>query len=146
MVFKAKGRPHKYKKAKYAIVNVIKKDPWKIIKKFDKLPYETYEKKSPKHEPTDSYFYLARQLVKCMMRSDAFNSHVYPVRTEITALYSHVCCTDKDESKRIIMHETLSQNCYMDEGESKRSIINKNLPQKSSADEAELSFTEEEKS
>ena len=52
--FKAKVTPHKYKKSRYAIVNFSKKDLSKIIKdfeKFDKLPYE---KKSPKHEPTDS--------------------------------------------------------------------------------------------
>ena len=79
--FKAKVRPHKYKKARYAIGNVSKKDLSKIISEFEKLPYDIYEKKRTKHEPTDSYFYLARQLSKCVMRADAFNSHIYPVRT-----------------------------------------------------------------
>ena len=55
-----------------------------IIKYFEKLPYNGYVRKRPKHEPTDSYFYLARHLVKCMMIADAFNFHVDPVRTEIT--------------------------------------------------------------
>ena len=47
---KAKVRPHKYKKSRYAIENVSKKDLSKIIRefqKFDKLPNE---KKRPKHE------------------------------------------------------------------------------------------------
>ena len=69
--FKAKLRPHKYKKARYAIGNVSKKDLSKIIREFEKSPYDIYDKKRPKHEPTDSYFYLARQLTKCMMRADA---------------------------------------------------------------------------
>ena len=47
-----------------------------IIKEFEKLPYESYEKKSPKNEPTESYFYLAIHLEKCMTRADALNSHV----------------------------------------------------------------------
>ena len=58
--FKAKVRPHKYKKARYAIVNVSMKEPLKNIREFEKLPYESYEKKRPKHEPTDRYFYSAR--------------------------------------------------------------------------------------
>ena len=45
----------------------------------------SYERRRPKYEPNDSYFYLARQLEKYTMRADALNSHVYPVRTEITA-------------------------------------------------------------
>ena len=54
--FKAKVRLHKYKKARYAIGNVSKKYLSKIIREFDKLLYESYERKSPKHEPTDGYF------------------------------------------------------------------------------------------
>ena len=54
--FKAKVRLQKYKKARYAIVNVSKKDLSKIIRKFDKFEKLPYEKKKHKHEPTDSYF------------------------------------------------------------------------------------------
>ena len=54
------------------------------MREFEKPPYEIHEKKSPRHEPTDSYFYLARNIEKCMMIADALNSHVYPVRTEMT--------------------------------------------------------------
>ena len=57
---KAKTRPKEYRKARYAIINVSKKKLSKIIRDFETLPYESYEKKRPKHEPTDSYFYLAR--------------------------------------------------------------------------------------
>ena len=62
------------------------KDISNIIKEFEKLPYKGYVRKRPKHEPTNNYFYLARHLSKCMMRSHAFNSHVDPVRTEITGM------------------------------------------------------------
>ena len=93
---KAKVRLQKYKNVRYSIVNVSKKDLLEIISEFDKLPYESYEKKRPKHEPTDSYFYPARQLVECMMRVDALNLHIYPVRMEITAPSWHVNSTDDD--------------------------------------------------
>ena len=39
-----------------------------------------------------------------MMRADALNFNGYPVRTEITYPSSHVCYTDEDESKGIIVH------------------------------------------
>ena len=52
-----------------------------IIREFEKLTYKNYERRGPKHEPTDSYFYLERHLAKFMMRSDALNSHVYLVKT-----------------------------------------------------------------
>ena len=77
---KSKAGPKKYQKARYSIGNVSKKDLSKIIREFENFPYESYERKRPKHEPTDSYFYLARQFSKCKMRADALNSHVYPVR------------------------------------------------------------------
>ena len=100
---KAKVRPHKYKKARYAIGNVSKKYLSNIIKEFEKLPYESYEKKRPKYEYTDSYFYPERHLSKCMMRSDTLNLNGYPVRTETTATkqipISHVCSTDNSDLK-----------------------------------------------
>ena len=79
------------------------KDLSKIIREFEKLPYKSYERRRPKHDPTDSYFYLARQLAKCMMRDYALNSHVYRVITEITGTkqipISHVYSTYERESK-----------------------------------------------
>ena len=78
------------------------KDLSKIIRDFEKLPYKSYEMMSPKHEPTESYFHLARHLEKCVMRVDTLNLHVYPVRTEMTCMQqipiSHVCFTDNRES------------------------------------------------
>ena len=53
--FRYKVRPHKYKKAMYANRDIFKKDLSGIIKEFEKSPYESYEKKKPKHETTDSY-------------------------------------------------------------------------------------------
>ena len=60
------------------------KDISNIIKEFQKLPFKGYVCNSPKHEPTNSYFYLARHLEKCMMRSDYLNWHIDPVRTEMS--------------------------------------------------------------
>ena len=124
---KAKTRPNKYKKARYAIRNFNKKDLSNIISEFEKLPYESYDKKRPKHESTDSYFYLARQLAECMMRVDALNSDNYPARTEMTVKKHiptlHVCSTYKSEFKEFLVDETLSQICSTDEDESKGIII-----------------------
>ena len=59
MSFNVKVQPKKYKKARYAIRNVSKNDLSKIIREFEKFEKLASEKNSPKHEPTDSYFYLA---------------------------------------------------------------------------------------
>ena len=72
--YKAKVSPQKYKKAGYAIVNFSKKDLSKIIREFEKFEKFPYDKKRPKNDTTDSYFYLARQLAKCMMRSNCWDS------------------------------------------------------------------------
>ena len=134
---KAKSRPKKYKKSGYAIKNFSKKDVSNIIREFDKLPYESYERKRPKHEPTESHCYPAIQLVKCMMRYDALNSDNYPVRTKVNATQqittSHICSTDKSELKEFLVDKTLSQIYSTDEDKSKGIIIDK-------------CFTEEDKS
>ena len=57
--FKIKSRSQKYKKASYAIINISEKDIYNIIREFDKSEKLYYEKKRPKHEPNDCYFYLA---------------------------------------------------------------------------------------
>ena len=105
--FKAKVRPQKYKKARYAIGNISQKDLSKIIREFEKFEKLTYEKKRPKHEPTDRYFNQARQLAKCMMRNDALNWNGYSGYTEMTAPSSNINSTDEGESKRITVHEIL---------------------------------------
>ena len=94
----------------------------RIIKEFERLTYKDYVWKSPKHEPTDSYFYLPRQISNCMMISDAFNLHVDPVRPEMTdtqqILISHICDSNVIKSKQIIVDEKLSQVCSTDKSES----------------------------
>ena len=59
---KAKLIPKRYKNSRYAIGNVSKKELSKIIREFENFPYKSYERRRPKHDPNDSYFYLARQL------------------------------------------------------------------------------------
>ena len=76
MGLKAKARTKNCKKERYAISNASNKDLKKIIRKFDKLTYKNYEKRRPKYEPTNSYFYSTRHLAKCMMRADSLNLHV----------------------------------------------------------------------
>ena len=127
LVLKTKSRSQKYKKAMYPINNVSKKDLSKNIREFEKFEKILYNKKRPKHEPTDCYFYLARQIAKFMMRSNTLNWHDYGGYTEMTALSSKVYSTDEDESKHIIVHKGLSQYCSTNEGKSKRSIVNENL-------------------
>ena len=142
MGFKTKLRSKRYKKARYAIGNDSEKDLSKIIKEFEKIGKLPYEKKTPKHEPTDSYFHLARQLAKCMMRSDKLNRHDHGSYTEITAPSLNVNVTNEDESKEIIVHENLSENNSTDVSKSKRNIVNGNLSQKHSADIPENNITE----
>ena len=102
----------------YAIVNVSKKDLSNIIREFDKLPYEIYEKKRPKHYPTGNYFYLARHLVEFTMRVNALNFDNYPVRTEMTGTKQipslHICSTNEIELKEFLVNKTLSQVHYTD--------------------------------
>ena len=140
--FKTKAKSQKYKKARYSIVNVSEKELFKIIKDFDNIYKPPYEKKRPKHEPTDSYFNLARQLVKCMMRSDNLNWYNHGVYTEMTAPSLNVNVTDKDELKRIIVHGILLENFSTDVSESKRNIVNKTLSQNNSAKRSEYTITE----
>ena len=131
---KTKARPQKYKKAMYAIENISKKDLSKIIKEFEKIGKVPYVKRTPKHEPTPSYFHLVRQLAKCMMRSDEHNRHIHGSYAEETTPSSNVNVTDKDESKEIIVHKTLYENQYKDVSESECNIVHDILSQNNYAD------------
>ena len=110
------------------IANVNIKDISNIIKDFEKFPYDGYVQKRPNHEPTDSNFYLARYLAKCMIRAGAFNLYVEPVRMEMTGIQqiaiSHVCSSDENESKGIIVGKTISQVCSTDKNKPERGIAN----------------------
>ena len=75
------------------------KDLSKVIREFEKFPYKSYERRRPKHNPTEGYLYLSRQLAKFMMRADALNLDNYPVRTEMTCMTHipilNVCSMEK---------------------------------------------------
>ena len=60
----------------------------------------------------------------------------------MTAPSSNINVTDKDESREIIVHKTLSENNSKDARESEYSIVNKTLPQNNSADVPENAITE----
>ena len=89
----------KEKKARYAITNVSLNEVSNIIKEFEKFTYEGYVRKRPKHEPTDSYFYLSRHLSKCTIRYDNFNLYVDPIRTQMNGTQRihiyQVCYSDE---------------------------------------------------
>ena len=85
-----------------------------------------------------------------MMRDDAFNSYVYPVRTEMTAPSSHIYSMEESELKKFLVNKTLSQSCSTDEDEPKGIIVDECSTED---DESELKgiiinecSTEEEKS
>ena len=89
-------------------------------------------------------FFLARQLAKCMMIYDTLNWYNYGGYTEMTDPSLNVYSTDEDESKRIIVHEGLSQSCSSNEDKSKQSIVNKTLSQNCYADVDKLCSTDKE--
>ena len=111
LYIKAKTGLKKCKNARYYIGNVSKNDHSKIIRKFEKLPYASYERRRPNYEPNDSYFCLARQIAKCTMRADALNSQVYPVRMEMNGTQQiptlHVCSNDKSELKEFLADKNI---------------------------------------
>ena len=51
------------------------------------------------------------------MRADSLNLHGYPVGTKMTALTSHVCSTEEDESKGISAQRKLYRICSTDKDE-----------------------------
>ena len=54
----------------------------------------------------------------------------------------NVNVTDEDKSKRIIVHEILSENSYTDISKSKRNIVNETLSQNNSANVSEYTIAE----
>ena len=132
--FKTKVRSQKYKKARYAIGNVNKKDLLKIIKEFEKIGNVPYVKRIPKHEPNSSYFHLVRCITECMMRSDEHNRHMHGIYAEETAPSSNGNVIDEDKSKEIIVHKNLLENQSKDVSESECNIVHKTLSQNNSAD------------
>ena len=72
---------------------------------------------------------------------DNLNWYYHGSYTEMTAPSSNVNVTENDESKEIIVHETLSENSSMDVSESERNIVNKTLSQNNYADASENTVT-----
>ena len=134
LALKTKVRSQKYKRARYAIVNVSMKDLSNIIKEFERIEKLPYVKRIPKHEPTSSYYHLVRCIAECMMISDEQNRYVHGSYAEETALPSNVNVKDEDESKEIIVHKTLSENLSMDVSESEYNIAHETLSQNNSSD------------
>ena len=75
------------------------KDLSNKIKEFENVIKVPHLKKTPKHEPTLSYFNLVECLQKCMMRSGEKNHHVHDVYGKEMAPSSDVKDTDKDKDK-----------------------------------------------
>ena len=76
-----------------------------------------------------------------MIRADALNSHVYPVRTEMTDPSSHVCSTDESELKEFLINKNLSQSFSTDKDESKGIIVKKILQRKANTNQKASSST-----
>ena len=77
-----------------------------------------------------------------MMWSDKLNWHNHGSCTENTAPSSNINVTDKDESKEIIVHETLLENNSKDVSKPERNIFNETLSQNNFADVPENTIIE----
>ena len=77
-----------------------------------------------------------------MMTSDEHNRNVHGSYAEETDPSSNVNVTDEEESKEIIVHETLSENQSKDISESECNIVHKTLSQKDSEDVPDNAITE----
>ena len=97
LAVKTKARSKKYKKARYAIVNVSMKDLSKKIKEFEKIVKVPYVKRIPKHEPTSSYFHLVVCIRECIKRCGEKNHHVHDGYEEGMAPSSDNNDTKEDE-------------------------------------------------
>ena len=99
LALKTKARLTKYKKARYAIGNVSMKDLSKKINEFENFVKVTHLKKTPKHEPTLSYFHLVECPRKCMMISGENNHQVHDGYGKETTSSSNVKDTDEDKDE-----------------------------------------------
>ena len=104
-------------------------------------------RKNPKHEPTDSYFYLSRQLAKCMTRADYLNLDIDTLRTEMTGTkqipISHFCYTDEIKSKEFLADEKLLQVCSTDEVKSESVIVDESSTEESESESVHKSINKE---
>ena len=129
------SKAEKYKKARYAIIIVSMKDLSNKIKEFEKFVKVPHFKRTPKHEPTLSYFHLVECLRKCMMRCGENNHHVHDGYGKEMAPSSDVYDTDEDkdedESNNSIVHdpfdEPSSENLIMEVSESECNIVDETV-------------------
>ena len=102
------------------------KDLSNKIKEFETFVKVPHLKRTPKHEPTLSYFHLVECLRKCMMRSGENNHHMHNGYGKYMDPSSDVNNTDKDkdedESKNSIVHgifdKPSAENLIIEESES----------------------------
>ena len=142
LALKTKARSKKYKKARYAIGNVSMKYLYNKIKYFEKFVKVPHLKRTPKHEPTLSYFHLVECLRKCMTRYGNNNYHVHDGYGKEMAPSSDVNDTDKDkdeeESNDFIVHnlfdEPSAENLITEESESECNIVNETSSRSDSLD------------
>ena len=99
LALKTKASSTKYKKARYAIGNVSMKDLSNKTKEFENFVKVPHLEKTPKHEPTLSYFHLVECLRKCMMRSGEKNHHVHEGYEKEMFPSSDVKNTDEDKDE-----------------------------------------------
>ena len=82
------------------------------IKEFEKIVKVPYLKRTPKHEPTLSYFRLFECLQKFMMRSGETNHHVHHGYGKEMALSSDVNYTDEDSDEDGSNNSIARSMCY----------------------------------
>ena len=79
-----------------------------------------------------------------MVRADAFNLHVEPVRTKMDGtqeiLILYVCDSDERKPKGIIADEILSRACYMDKSKSESIIVNESSFEESESESVHKSI------
>ena len=132
LTLKTKARSTKYKKARYVIGNVSMKDLSNKIKEFEQFVKVPHLKRTPKHEPTLSYFHLVECLQKCMMRSGENNHHMHDGYGKEMAQSLDVNDTDEDKDEdesnnsivRDLFDEPSAKNIIINDSESENNIVN----------------------
>ena len=117
------------------------KDLSNKIKEFEKKIKVPHLKRTPKHEPTLSYFHRVECLLKCLMISGENNHHVHDRYGKEMAPSSDVHDTyedkDEDESNNSIVHdlfdEPSEENIIIEESESECNIVNETSSQSDSS-------------
>ena len=114
------------------------KDLSNKTKEFENIVKVPYLKRTPKHEPTSSYFHIVVCLGDCMMRCGEKNHHVHDGYEKEMTPSSDFNDTDEDESNNSTVHELFdkpsSENLFIDVSESECNIVDVTLSQSDSSD------------